>query len=164
LAAAGLTPPDYLTLMAESTDRAERFTRMLYEIHQPLAEALAVTLDMSGVDRMMDLGGGSGVMSLALLRRYSRLSAVVVDIPNVCAAGRKVAAQNGMAQRISYLAADFLADDLPTGFDLILECDVGVYGEALWRKLKAALNPGGRLVIIDQFAPADGVAPPSRLT
>jgi ubiquinone/menaquinone biosynthesis C-methylase UbiE len=161
--AQGLTPPDYFAQIVESSERARRFTRMLYEIHLPLAEELAESLDMSGVDRLMDLGGGSGVVSLALLRRYPHLTAVVVDIASVCAAGRDLAVENSMEDRITYHTADFLRDELPSGFDMILQCDVGSYSEALFRKIRAVLNPGGRLVIVDQFAPAEGVAPPSGL-
>lgn len=150
--AQGLRPPDYVAQMVGSPERARRFTRMLYEIHGPLAEELAEVLDMSGVRRLMDLGGGSGVMSLALLRRHPDLTAVVVDIANVCAAGREIAAGTPMAGRITYHAADFLYDDLPSGFDMVLECDVGIYSHTLYRKLRTTLNPGGRLVIVDELA------------
>ncbi len=175
--ARGLEPPDYKDRMSENPERARRFTRMLYEIHGPLANALAGSLDMNGVNRMMDLGGGSGVVSLALLHRYSGLTAVVVDIENVCAAGREIvgshaaaadagshpAAEIAAMKRITYHAADFLRDELPSGFDMVLECDVNVYGEALFRRIRNSINPGGRLVVVDHFAPAEGVAPPSRL-
>ncbi len=153
---------DYIKQMSEDPDRARRFTRMLYEIHGPLAEALAQVLDMSGVNRLMDLGGSSGVVSMALLRRYPHLSAVVVDIPAVCAAGREIAAEKAMADRIGYHACNILDDPLPSGFDMVLECDVNVYGEELFRKIRDALNPGGRFVIADYFAPAEGLAPLSR--
>ena len=73
--AQGLTPPDYFAQLVASPERARRFTRMLYELHLPLADTLAEALDMSGVERMLDLGGGSGVASLALLRRYAHLLA-----------------------------------------------------------------------------------------
>ena len=158
-AAQGLTSPDYFAQMIESPERARRFTRVLYEIHLPLAEALAESLDMSGVRRMMDLGGGSGVMSMALLRRYPDLTAVVVDIANVCAAGRRIAQEQSMETRLTYHVADFLHDDLPSGFDLILDCDVGAFSEPMLQKIWAALAPGGRLVIVDQFAPEPDVAP-----
>jgi len=160
----GLTHPDYVAQMKESPERARRFTRMLYEIHQPLADELAKSLDMTGVERLMDLGGGSGVVSLAFLRRHPHLTAVVVDIANVCAAGREIAVETSMEERLTYHAADFLQDELPSGFAMILECDVGIHSEELFRKLRTALNPGGRLVIVGYyFAPAEGVAPPSRL-
>ncbi|MHC4767877.1 MAG: methyltransferase family protein [Planctomycetota bacterium] len=49
--AQGVTPPNYFDELVESPEAARRFTRMLYEIHVPLAEALAGLLDMEGVDR-----------------------------------------------------------------------------------------------------------------
>ena len=44
-----------------------------------------------------------------------------------------------------------------------LACDTGRYSEAVFRKVHAALRPGGRLVIANQFAPSEGVAHPARL-
>jgi predicted O-methyltransferase YrrM len=162
-AALGLTPPDYFAQMVEDPERARAFTRMLCEIHVPYADALAETLDMSGVERLMDLGGGSGVVSLALLRRYPHLSATVVDIPSVCAEGREIAAENGLEDRITYHAADYEQEELLTGFDVVLLCDAGPHSEAFFRKIRAALNPGGRLVIVGQFGTAEGIAPASWL-
>jgi predicted O-methyltransferase YrrM len=151
-AAQGLEPPDYVEQMTTSPERARRFTQMLCELHRPLGEKLAQILDMTGVKRLMDLGGGSGVVSLSLLKRHSNLAAVVVDIGNVCDAGREIAAPTTMAERISYHAANFLQDELPTGFDMALECDVGIYTEELFRKVRSCLNPRGRVVIVDWFA------------
>lgn len=161
--AVGLVPPMYVERMNEDPLRARQFTRMLYELHQPLAGELADLLDMSDINHLMDLGGGSGVVSMALLRRYSNLSALVVDIPNVCRAGHELAIENAMQHRLRFFPADFMHDALPTGFDMVLECDVGVYNEALFEKVRASLNPGGRYVIVDQFAPAKGLAPRARL-
>jgi hypothetical protein len=73
----------------------------------------------------------------ALLRRYPHLTAVVVDIANVCAAGREIATENSMEDRITYYAADFLRDELPSGFGMVLECDAGPYSEALFRRILA---------------------------
>jgi predicted O-methyltransferase YrrM len=161
--AQGLTPPNYFDEIVERPEMARRFTRMLYEIHVPLAEALAGALEMGGVDRLMDLGGGSGVVSLALLRRYPRLTATVVDVDNVCAAGREIAQEHALADRITYHAADFVHGELPSGFDMALACDTGRYSEVVFRKVHGALKPGGRLAVADQFAPAEGVAHPARL-
>lgn len=146
--AQGMKPPHYITLMNANPGRAERFTRMLYEIHGPLAGKLVEILDLTDVKRLMDLGGGSGVISLALLKRHANLEAVVVDIENVCTASRKIASETPVANRITYHAANFLQDELPGGFDMILECDVGVYSEELFRKLLSSLNGGGQLVIV----------------
>lgn len=144
----GLERPNYVAKMIENPERAEQFTRMLYELHLPLAEQLANFLDLTGVNRIMDLGGGSGVISHTLLRRYSHLSSVVVDIPNVCVVGREIARETTVRDRITYHAADFLHDDLPIGFDMIIECDIGIYSEELFRKVYNSLNEGGKFVIV----------------
>ncbi len=161
--AIGLTPRMYVDQMCEDAERARRFTRMLCELHQALADELADCLDLGGVDRLMDLGGGSGVVSLALLRRYPRLTVTVVDITNVCAAGREIAAEHSLEHRITYHAADFRRDELPSGFDMVLECDVNVYSVPLFRRVRDSLHAGGRFVIVDQLAPGEGVAPAARL-
>ena len=136
---------------------------MIYELHQPLAAELAGYLDLTGAQRLLDLGGGSGVLSMALARRYPDMTFTVVDIPNVCTAGHEIAVENNLEDRIAYHPADFLTDELPTGFDVALECDVNVYSEALFRKVRDSLDPGGRFLVLDQFAPAEDVAPPTRL-
>jgi SAM-dependent methyltransferase len=155
--------PGYVEMMSADAGRACRFTRMLEELHRPLAAELAGRIDARGVTRVLDLGGGSGVVSLALAHRNPGLTAVVVDIPAVCEAGRAIAAVSGLADRVTYQPADILRDELPRPFSLAVMCDVGVYSEELFRRVEAAMDRGARFVIVDVFAPAPGVAPPSRV-
>ena len=162
LAAQGIEHKSYFQQLKENPERALRFTRMLNELHQSLANNLMEALDMGNVKRLMDLGGGSGIMSNALLSRNPDATSVIVDIENVCIAGKDILRGYATADRISHYPADFLTDDLPEGFDMILECDVCVYEEALFRKLQGCLNSGGRLVIVDQFAAEKGEVPPGR--
>lgn len=156
-------PKDYVEKMRASPERAREFTRMLFEVHQPLAAQIAESLDLGDVQRMMDLGGGSGVVSMALLRKYPALTATVVDIEHVCVAGREIAAGEGLSGRISYYPAEFATGELPGGFDLVLQCDVGVFGLAMFRKIYASLHPGGRLIFVEHFSPTEDSAPVTRL-
>jgi SAM-dependent methyltransferase len=151
----------YVRKLAVDQQRAATFGRLLYEIHRPFGEYLAETLDLRGDERVMDLGGGSGVVSLALLRRHPRLTAVVVEIPAVCAAGREITRDDSAGTRLSFHPADFTVDDLPAGFDLVIECDVSVYSRSLFAKVAAALVPGGRFVIADRQIDAGQVLGPS---
>jgi hypothetical protein len=89
---------------------------------------------------------------------------VVVDAETVCQAGREIAKENNLEKRVSYLAADLSQDELPTGFDLVILCGVGLFSEDLFRRIDHALNVEGHLVIVDKFAPTRTTAPPSRLS
>jgi hypothetical protein len=113
-----MTPSDKLHQEQVDPSYVERFTRKLYEIHLFLADEVANMLDLRGVKSLLDLGGGSGVVSFALLRKSRDLTSVVVDFENVCQVGREMASENRLEKRIRYLAADFLQDDLPAGFDM----------------------------------------------
>jgi SAM-dependent methyltransferase len=159
-----LTLPDYFQQIRDDPSYAARFTRKLYEIHISFAERVASMLDLQGVKSLLDLGGGSGVVSFALLRKRHELTSVVVDVESVCQAGREIASENGLEKRITYLVADFLQDDLPTGFDMVMLCDVGSFSETLFRRIRDVLNLKGHLVIVDKFAPSKTIAPPSRLS
>lgn len=55
-------------------------------------------LDMTGVNRLLDLGGGSGVVSLALLRQHPHLTSTAVGIEDVCIAGREIAQENSLSE------------------------------------------------------------------
>ena len=144
-----LKPPDYAAKLHADPDYARQFTYMLYELHQAEAQEFAERLELSDVQQMLDVGGGSGVMSYPLLRRFPQLQVVVFDQVNVCKAGREIAVENGLEERIKFMPGNFLADDLPGGFDLILESDIGIYTEQLFKKFWRALKLSGRLVILD---------------
>lgn len=161
--ARGLTPPNYFERVASSTEAAWDYTRMLYELHLPLAEAIAEHLNVGNARRILDLGGGSGVVSIALLRRHPALRAEVADIANVCEEGRKIAREQGIADRLSFRAIDFVRNDLPVGNDIVLACDTGPYSETLFGKVRASLSGAGRLVMVEQFpgdAEGDAIARP----
>lgn len=154
--------PTYVTKMERDRDRAERFTRMLLELHRDLATWLARELDLSGARRMLDLGGGSGVVSMALVRRWPDLSSIVVDIESVCRSGRRICAEEGLQDRIEFRTGDLERDELPPGNDIVLECDVGLYSPALFGRVRRALRPSGRLVIVDELL-GEGRSPDGRL-
>jgi SAM-dependent methyltransferase len=140
---------DYVDKLRADPDRARRFTELLYELHGWLAEAVADSVDLSGARRLLDLGGGSGVVSLALLRRNPDLSAVVADLPVVCEAGRAIADRTDVASGISYLPLDYREGALPQGFDVILTCDAR-FTRPLLAKIASALPTEGRYLLVDR--------------
>jgi SAM-dependent methyltransferase len=155
---------DYFQLVQDDPVYAARLTRKLYQIHGSLAQRVAGMVDLRHVKSVLDLGGGSGVISFALLRKQPGLSSVVVDVDNVCRVGRAIAAENGFEERITYLAADFSVAALPNGFDMAVLCDVGSFNENLFRRIHSVLNTSGFLVVVDKFALRSTSAPPSRLS
>lgn len=159
----GTALPAYVRAMNEDLSRARLFTRMLFELHGALAEEIAETLDLRASRRLLDLGGGSGVVSLALLRRHPRLTAIVVDLPNVCAAGREIIDAFPERDRLAFHPADLLRDALPAGCDAVLQCDLGRIDDRLLSRASALLREGDRFVLIDQWFDLGDEETPERM-
>ena len=85
---------------------------------QEAADVVAV-YDFSGYDRIVDVGGGTGVLLAAILRATPGLHGVLFDRPPVVeAAGRRLA-ESGLADRCETIGGDFFAE-LPSGGDAYL--------------------------------------------
>jgi hypothetical protein len=143
-----IKPSNWFDQLKNNPEYAKKFTYGLYEYHLLFAEKFARDFDISGVNKMMDIGGGSGVISLELLKRHSQMKAVIIDIENVCTYGREIAAKTSVKDRISYEILDFFKDELPKGFDLIIQCDSGIHRDDFFKKLRKSLTNSGRLVVI----------------
>ena len=154
-----MKPENDYEKMIHDPERARVFTRLLYNFYKDSKNEFADLIDMTGVKRMMDVGGGSGAVSILLAEKYPELRSVVLELENVCVEGRRIVEENHLSERITFHGANFLKDELPGGFDLVLHYDVGVFGEALFRKLRESLNPGGRIVVVFHFSPEENTAP-----
>jgi len=158
----GLKKPRYTEVMKRDRRVAEDFTQMLFHLHQDDAEALARYLDLSKHHALLDVCGGSGVMSIALARKNSHLQVCVLDIGAVC----RIAAGNirraGLSRRIRTLTGD-IRERLPIGYDVLLLCDIGSVSKKLLRNAYESLPAGGLLVAADRYFSDDGTRPLDRL-
>lgn len=112
--------------------------------------------------RLLDLGGGHAIYSIGLCQKYPQLSAVIFDSAQALEVGRESIDAAQLSARITVQPGDFVTDALGSGFDLVLLFNIlhGFQAEqniALLTKVRAALNPGGRIVIGDQLVGEGGI-------
>lgn len=150
--------PGYVKMMEQDPDRARDFTLMLYYYHQEEAEKLAKAVDLRPYHAVLDVGGGSGVMSIAMVKRHPHLRACVFDIEPVCRVARQIINENGMSQKITAQGGDFSAG-LPTGYDVIMFCDLGPIRDELLSLAFDALPVDGLLVIAADLPSEDKTRP-----
>jgi precorrin-6B methylase 2 len=130
-----------------------------------MGERLAAAVDFGAARRVMDVGGGSGAVSIALCRAFRHLQAVVVDQPPVArkAAGHIEAA--GLSGRITTWPANIFDSPLPA------DCDTAVLANVLHDfsperaqeilgRVAAALPSGGRVVILEIVPDEERRSPP----
>lgn len=118
------------------------------------AEQVAPLLDFSGVKKMVDIGGGSGIFAFTFLRVNNDMSAVIFDLPNVVPITEEFIAKEELTDRVRTMTGNYLKDNIGSGYDLIflsavIHSNSYVDNKLLISKCAAALNPGGQIVILD---------------
>ncbi len=121
-------------------------------------------LQLDGVERMLDVGGGAGTNAIAFCREYPRLHATVFDLPSTLRVTERSIKEAGLEDRIAVMPGNFNTDSLGGLYDLVLLSDVLHYQDAetnagLVRKACAHLTDTGRLVIKDRFLDPDQTSP-----
>jgi len=124
--------------------------------------AAQVVDDSSFADRrrLLDIGGGDGTFAIAAARRWPALRVTVADLPAVAALARDNIGRAGLEDRIETIALDFLRDPLPAGHDCatlvrILHDHDDAAVARLLEAARAALTPGGRLLVVEPMAGGD---------
>lgn len=129
-------------------------------VGDPIIRAMPIP---RGARRLLDLGGGNGIYSVLLCRRYPQLAATIVDLPVALRSAQGPIGEAGLEGRVSLRPGDFFEVDLGGGYDVVLLANI-VHGLSdddalrLVRRAGAALRPGGTIIVVDQ-APGDAGGP-----
>lgn len=147
---------DGIASAMEQAESARHFTLALAGRAKNVAPYLAQRVDLKDVSRVFDIGGGTGIYSIAMLQKYPRLQAVVMDRPEVLRVAEEMAKEYGVDDRLELLPGDMFADPLPTHCEVALlsnilhDWDVPQCRELIGRTA-GVLTSGGRLLIHDVF-------------
>ena len=137
----------------EQTQLAAHFTLALSGRAKNVAPVLAAQVPLNNATTLLDLGGGTGIYSIAFLRANPGLRAIVFDRPEVLKTAERFANDHSVADRAQLLPGDMFADPLPNADVILLsnilhDWDVAEC-QTLIHRCAASLNPGGRLIIHD---------------
>jgi cyclopropane fatty-acyl-phospholipid synthase-like methyltransferase len=136
----------------------------MHSISERPAWGLAEAFDFSSVDRLLDVGGGSGVLSIAIAKKWTNVSATIFDLSVVCDIARAYVSGAGLTDRIKAQPGDMFQDEWPVGYDAILLSQIlhdwsETTGKALLGKAYKALPAGGRILVHEKLVHSDQPGP-----
>ena len=113
---------------------------------QQVTANVAAIPEFPAARRLLDLGGGHGLYSIAFCQKNPALNAVVFDLPPVTHATQDFISRY-RADRVSVQPGDFFQDPIGSGYDIIFSSsNPGGKVPELIPKITAALNPGGLFI------------------
>ena len=94
--------------------RLEQFMGAMAGISRGNFEALARSFDFSRYRTVCDVGGATGVLSMALASHHPHLECTTYDLPVVAPIAERAIAAAGLSDRVSVASGDFFANGLPS--------------------------------------------------
>ncbi len=158
----GKPPVNVYQWLEDQPEVSRHFQEGMIALTRWVQDAIIKRLDLPpNARRLLDIGGGHALYSIALCQKHPDLSAVILDGEQALTVGREQIEAEGIEDRVTTQVGNFLTDDLSTGYDIVLLFNIihGFPPEAnleLFHKIKTALNPNGQLIILEQLS---GVAP-----
>jgi len=144
--------------------RSAIFDGAMGDVSRPESEAVLAAFDFSAIRHLVDVGGGRGELLMAVLRANPGLRGVVYDQPHVVA---PVTVPSDLDGRLELVGGDFFAS-APAGADAYLLKHIlhDWHDDAcrtILQHIRAAMAPGGRVLILEQVIPPGNDPFPGKL-
>lgn len=141
--------------MKGNPELGARFSRYMhaFALHASPSIASLVTLP-PGARHIFDIGGSHGLHSIALCKKYPKLSATILDHASALTETVGIIRQHDLADRITVMEGDCRKAAFPKDQDAVLLYSVAhnqtpADNDSLFRKIGSAVRPGGLLVLHD---------------
>lgn len=143
----------YWDYMAEHPDDSARYNGAQRAAAQLELRTAVTAVPWGSFGTIVDVGGADGVFLAGILARFTAVRGIVFDLPHVVEAAERVLAERGVADRCTAVAGDFF-DSVPAGADAyVLKRILAGWDDEragrLLRTVRAAMRPGGRLLILE---------------
>ena len=102
-----------------SDQEAASFDALMEAQSRAQAPAIVAAYDWTGLDHVVDVGGGTGTLLAELLRTHPQMRGTLLELPGPAAAGRRLLSESGFADRSEVVEGD-LFEVMPPAADAYL--------------------------------------------
>jgi hypothetical protein len=162
--ASGMTIFEYL---GKHPQEASYFNEAMIGFHGGEYAAVAAAYDFSTFETVVDVGGGTGSLLAAILKRHTGPRGVLYDLPHVVGEAAALIQTQGLADRATVEAGNFFEGVPAGGEEYLLSHVIHDWNEdqcvTIFSKCRRAMKPNGRLLIVETVLPAGDNPHPGKL-
>ncbi|HEY8379368.1 MAG TPA: methyltransferase [Nannocystis sp.] len=151
----------------EAPELGQIFHDAMAQMTRMAVPLLVASYDFGQHPRILDLGGGQGVLIAGILKAFPHVRGGILDFKEALAAAPATLEREGVADRVELIEGDIFAA-IPTGWDAYMMKHIihGMTAPSLAKLLtgvREAMTASSRLLVIEMLVPEDdsGVYPAS---
>jgi len=152
----------YFDYLAENPEPAQVFNDAMTSFSASVSTAVVNAYDFTGISRLVDIGGGHGLLLASILEKYPQMRGVLFDAPSVVDGAKGVIEAHGAGGRCEAIGGDFFAS-VPSGGDAYIMKHIIHDWEderalTILRNCHQAMTEKGKLLVVEMVIP-EGNAP-----
>jgi hypothetical protein len=132
----------------------EIFHGAMTDFSRATAGAVAEAYDFSGIERLVDVGGGHGFLLTTILRANPKMHGVLFDLPEVVGGADATLHASGQAARVEKAPGNFFDGVVADADAYIMKHIIHDWDDARSTKIlehcRKGLRRGGKVLIVDQ--------------
>lgn len=101
-------------------EKVSHFTRAMHDGSKIRGASIAENFDFSGHKKILDIGGGSGGVSILIALNNPHAEATIFDLQPVCKEADKIIREYNLSDRINTITGDMFKDRFPEGRDVVI--------------------------------------------
>lgn len=141
--------------MRRLPDEYEMFNRALADLRSDEHQRIAEAYDWSGVNTVVDVGGGAGSLLAAILETHPAMRGVLIDQPEVLPDADQLLSARGVRDRCDFAGGSFFGPIAATG-EVWAMCQVlhdwpDQECRAILSRCRAAMRETDRLLVIEML-------------
>jgi hypothetical protein len=153
--------------LASHPAEASLFNDTMVGVHGMEPAAVAAAYDFSGFQTIADVGGSTGNMLSTILGQHAGPRGILFDMPHVVRDAPALIQQRGLTDRIRIEPGSFF-ESVPAGADAyIFSHIIHDWNEeqclAILGNCRRAMNPGGRLLLVEMVLPSGDTPHPGKM-
>src|SRR5262249_41122245 len=122
-----------------------------------VSAAVVDAYDFSGITKLVDVGGGHGLLLASILGKYQQMKGVLFDAPSVIAGAKAIIEARGVGGRCDTAGGDFFTS-VPAGGDAYIMKHIIHDWEderalTILKNCHQAMTENGRVLVVEMVIP-----------
>ncbi len=153
--------------LANNAEDAEVFNRAMTSHSLAAVPAIVEAYDFSGIGKLVDIGGGQGILLAGILKANPQMQGILFDMPSVIESESELLEKEGVTARVEKVSGDFF-QSVPAGADAYLMKHIihdwdDEQSIKILQNIHSAMNENGKVLIVEMVIPEGNEPSPSKI-